>query len=63
MLLVAIDAAVNIRPKEAGMLLVDLTDSDDGDVVDAAYEAMAMAESAAEFENLDDNGDDIDQFF
>jgi hypothetical protein len=45
------------------MLLVDLTNSDDGDVVDAAYEAMAMAESAAEFENLDDNGDDIDQFF
>lgn len=65
LLLAAIDAAVNIRPKEVGMLLVDLIDSDDGDVVDAAYEAMAMAESAAEFEDLDDddNGDDIDHLF
>ena len=51
MLLAAIDAAVNIRPKEAGPILVDLTDSDDGDIVDAAYEAMAMAESLAEFED------------
>jgi hypothetical protein len=63
LLLVAIDAAVNIRPKEAGMLLVDLTDSDDGDVVDAAYEAMAMAESIAGLEDLDEDADDIDYIF
>jgi hypothetical protein len=63
LLLAAIDAAINIRPKEAGMILVDLTDSDDGDIVDAAYEAMAMAESAAELENLDDDDDNIDHLF
>ncbi len=51
LLLAAIDAAVNIRPKEAGPILVDLTNSDDGDIVDAAHEAMAMAESMAEFED------------
>lgn len=53
LLLAAIDAAVSIRPKEAGIILVDPTDSDDGDIVDAAYEAMA--ESEAELEDLDDD--------
>lgn len=44
LLLAAIDAAVGIRPNEAGMLLVDLSDADDEDIVDAADEAMAMVD-------------------
>jgi len=41
LLLAAIDALGSIRPQEAGDILFDLTKSDD-DIVDAAYEAMAM---------------------
>ena len=39
------------------MILVDLTDSDDEDIVEAAYEAMAMAEgpSGDEFDEDDDD--------
>jgi hypothetical protein len=47
LLLAAIDAAAGIRPTEAPQLLVDLTDSDDEDIVEAAYEAMNMAEALA----------------
>jgi len=54
-LLAAIDAVAGIRPQEAGAILVDLTGSDDEDVVEAAYEAMAMAE-----EPRDDEYDDED---
>jgi hypothetical protein len=61
LLLAAIDASVEIRPEEAGMILVDLTNSDDEDIVEAAYEAMAMAESIVESEDLDD--DTIDRIF
>lgn len=44
LLLAAIDAVISIHPEEAGMLLVDLTDSDDEEIVEAAEEAMAMAD-------------------
>jgi hypothetical protein len=47
LLLAAIEAAAAVRPDEAGPLLVELTDSEDDDIVDAAHEAMAMAEAAA----------------
>lgn len=55
--LAAIDAVANIRPKEAGELLFDLTTSDDEDIADAAYEAMAMAEglSEADFEGEEED--------
>ncbi len=43
LLLAAIDAVVSIRPQEAGVFLFDLTNSDDEDIVEAAYEAMAIA--------------------
>ena len=65
LLLAAIDAVANIRPQEAGGILVDLTDSDDEDIVEAAYEAMAMADEAMamaegpsgdEFDEEDDDG-------
>ena len=56
LLLAAIDALASIRPQEAGMILVDLTDSDDEDIVGAAHEAMAMAEaqSGEDFEGEDE---------
>ena len=57
LLLAAIDAVAGIRPQEAGMILVDLTNSDDEDIVEAAYEAMAMAEGLSRDE-FDDDDDD-----
>jgi hypothetical protein len=56
LLLAAIDALAGIRPQEAGVTLVDLTDSDDEDIVEAAHEAMAMAERPAGDE-LDDDAE------
>ena len=56
LLLAAIDAVASIRPREAGGILVDLTDSDDEDIAEAAYEAMAMAEGVSDEEY--DDGDD-----
>ncbi len=44
LLLAAIDAVVGIRPQEAGAILMDLTNSGDEEIVEAAHEAMAMAE-------------------
>jgi hypothetical protein len=42
----------SIRPQEAGVILVDLNNSDDEDIVEAAHEAIAMAEgqSSDEFD-------------
>lgn len=57
LLLAAIDAVASIRPQEAGVILVDLTDSDDEDIVEAAYEAMAMAEGPSDDE-FDEDDDD-----
>ena len=56
LLLAAIDAVAAIRPQEAGMFLVDLTRSDDQDIVDAAHEAAMMAEATLEAD-LDDDAD------
>ena len=52
-LLAAIESAAEIRPEEAESILVDLADSDDEDIREAAYEAMAMAEGPF--------GDDFDE--
>ena len=57
LLIAAIEAAAEIRPQEAGVILVDLTGSDDEDIVEAVDEAMAMAEMPAEHEGLDDDED------
>jgi hypothetical protein len=38
----------SIRPREAGDILLDLTDGDDEDIVEAAKEAMALAEGTSE---------------
>ena len=53
--LAAIDAAASIRPVEASEILNQLTASEDDDIVDAAYEALAMAGIIAELE--DEDGD------
>ena len=45
LLLAAIGAVASIRPAEAGSVLVDLTDSDDEEIAEAADEAIGMAET------------------
>jgi HEAT repeat protein len=57
LLLVAIEAAPNIKPGEAAAILADLTDSADEDISEAAYEAMGMAD------NLSDDIDNEDGIF
>jgi hypothetical protein len=47
LLLAAISAVGSIRPAEAGEILVDLADSDDEEIVEAADEAMAEAQIAS----------------
>ncbi len=54
LLLAAIDAVASIRPREATEILDVLTDSEDEDIVEAAYEAMAMAEGHSDDEDDDD---------
>jgi len=53
LLLAAIEAVACIRPQEAAELLADLIDSADEDIVEAAHEALAMAEGSL--------GDDDDE--
>jgi hypothetical protein len=60
LLLAAIGAVGCIRPAEAGMMLVDLADSDDEDIAEAAEEAMTMAEGASAYEEEDDEEEDED---
>ena len=54
----AIEALVGIRPAEAREVLADLVDDDDEEIADAAAEAMAMAESFAEFADAEDDEED-----
>jgi hypothetical protein len=54
LILAAIDASVNIRPQEAAEILNGLINSDDGDIVDAVYEAIAMAEMLLDVESDED---------
>ncbi len=57
LLLTAIDAVASIRPREAGVVLIGLTDSDDEDIVEAAYEAMAMTEVLSDEPFNEEEGD------
>jgi len=54
LLLAAIEATVFIRPQKASEILRPLLDSDDEDIVDAVYEALAMAGELHEDEEDDD---------
>jgi hypothetical protein len=56
LLLAAIEAVASIRPQEAAEILLDLADSEDEDIADAAYEAMAMSEVLLDLK--DDDQDD-----
>ena len=53
LLLAAIEAASSIRPQDTAQILIDLTESNDEDIVEAAYEAMAMAEVFLDVEDDD----------
>lgn len=46
LLLAAIEALASIRPREAAQVLAELADSDDEDISEAVFEAIAMAEGA-----------------
>jgi hypothetical protein len=60
LLLDAIEAVVGIRPEEAGPILVDLVDSDDEEIAEAAQEAMAMAEATSGL-GEEEEGEDEDE--
>jgi hypothetical protein len=55
LLLAAIAAVASIRPQEAPEILGNLTDSDDEDLVEAVYEAVAMAEGLSDKDDEDDD--------
>jgi hypothetical protein len=60
LLLAAIGAVGFIRPAEAGETLVDLADSDDEDIAEAAVEAISMAEATPDEDEEDDEEMDGD---
>jgi hypothetical protein len=62
LLLAAIGAVGSIRPTEAGVILVDLADSDDEDIAEAADETMLMAEGAAAYEDDDEEEDEENEW-
>lgn len=55
--LAAIEAVAGIRPQEAAEILIELTQFDDEDIVDAAHEAMAMSGWFPD-EDYDDDDED-----
>jgi hypothetical protein len=55
LLIAAIEAAVSVRPQAAVGLLTELTDSEDEDIADAAFEALAMAEDPLAFDDEDED--------
>lgn len=61
LLFAAIEAVASIRPDEAAEILVELTESEDEDIVEAAYDAMGMAQALA-VEDWDEEDDDDDEF-
>lgn len=60
LLLAAIDAVASIRPAEAGMVLLELADSLDEEIAEAANDAMMMAEAAVD---LGEDEEDDEQGF
>jgi len=53
-LFAVIEAVTDIRPREAGVVLVDLADSEDEEITEAATEAMVLAEDYPDDFDLDD---------
>jgi hypothetical protein len=60
LLLVAIEAAAYVNPEDAGVALVELTNSEDFEIAESASEAMAMAEVMDDADD-DDEVDDDDE--
>jgi hypothetical protein len=60
LLIAAMHAVACIRPDEAGGLLVDLVDSEDEDIAEAASEALSEAEGMSDDEFDDDEDEDFD---
>jgi hypothetical protein len=56
LLIAAISAIADIRPAEAPTILVDLADSDDEEIAEAAEEAIGMAEIDSDEEDDEDVG-------
>jgi HEAT repeat protein len=54
LLMAAIEAVASIRPQEAAEILLELTQSRDEDIAEAASEAMAMSEAFFDDEDVDD---------
>jgi hypothetical protein len=61
LLIAAIGAVASIRPAQAGTILVDLADSEDEEIAEAADEAIDLAESLSDDEDEDDEDDDEDE--
>jgi hypothetical protein len=61
LLLAAIEAVGNIRPKEAGEVLMDLADSDDEEIAEAAEDAVAMAQAMSSEADDDEEDDEDDE--
>ncbi len=59
LLLAAIEASASIRAQEAREILDNLMDADDEDIVEAVYEALAMA---GELWGEGDNENEDDEF-
>ncbi|HEY6341167.1 MAG TPA: HEAT repeat domain-containing protein [Bryobacteraceae bacterium] len=61
LLLAAISAIGSIRPAEAGMILVDLADSEDEEIAEAAAETMMEAEAASGEEDDEEEDEEDDE--
>lgn len=53
LLLAAIEAVASIRPQEAAQILIDLTQSEDEDIAEAASEAIEMTEMISDLKDDD----------
>jgi len=63
LLLAAIEAVGNIRPREAGTVLIELRDStDDEEIAEATDEAMMMAEAMTSEGDEDDDDEDTGEW-
>jgi len=60
LLLAAIEAAPSVAPGEASEILIDLTESGDEDIAEAAEEALIFARTAWEDDDYEDEEDDDD---
>jgi hypothetical protein len=59
LLLAAIGAVGSIRPAEAGQVLLDLSESDDEEIAEAATDAMVMADANSDW--VDEEDEDLDE--